>query len=110
MNKKFTLTFSIVLLTALMVCSGLNSIFPNVTLTAPAAAPLATLPSSTAPGLTASQGTLTNIYTTYSPGVVTIQTATGLGSGWVYNGSGIIVTNAHVVGTCLLYTSPSPRD
>ena len=99
MNKKFTLTFSIVLLTALMGCSGLNAIFPNVATTAPAAAPLATLPSSTASGLTASQGTLTNIYTTYSPGVVTIQTATGLGSGWVYNGSGIIVTNAHVVGT-----------
>jgi len=100
MNKKFTLTFSIVLLTALMGCSGLNAIFPNVATTAPStAAPLATLPSSTAPGLTASQGTLTNIYTTYSPGVVTIQTATGLGSGWVYNGSGIIVTNAHVVGT-----------
>jgi 2-alkenal reductase len=99
MNKKFTLTFSIVLLTALMGCSGLNAIFPNVVATAPAAAPLATLPSSSAPGLPASQSSLTNIYTTYSPGVVTIQTATGLGSGWVYNGSGIIVTNAHVVGT-----------
>jgi 2-alkenal reductase len=31
--------------------------------------------------------------------VVTIQTSTGLGSGWVYNSDGVIVTNAHVVGT-----------
>ena len=99
MHKKFTLTFSIVLLTALMGCSAVNAIFPNAVATAPAAAPLATLPSSAAPDLTASQGTLTNIYSTYSPGVVTVQTATGLGSGWVYNASGIIVTNAHVVGT-----------
>jgi 2-alkenal reductase len=81
-----------------MGCSAVNAIFP-ATATAPAAAPLATLPSSTAPDLSAAQGTLTNIYQTYSPGVVTIQTTTGLGSGWVYNGDGVIVTNAHVVGT-----------
>ena len=100
MNRKITLAFSIVLLTALMGCSLTNAIFPvaNAT-TAPAAAPLATLPSSSAPDLVSSQSILTNIYQTYSPGVVTIQTATGLGSGWVYSGDGIIVTNDHVVGT-----------
>ncbi len=98
MNKKFTLTFSIIILTALMGCSAMNAIFPAIN-AAPTAAPLTTISSSTSPDLAASQGILTNIYQTYSPGVVTIQTPTGLGSGWVYNGSGIIVTNAHVVET-----------
>ncbi len=99
MNKKITLAFSVVVLTALMGCSALNGVFPTVTAVPPAAAPLPTQPSSAAPDLTASSGTLANIYSTYSPGVVTIQTSTGLGSGWVYNADGIIVTNAHVVGT-----------
>jgi 2-alkenal reductase len=33
------------------------------------------------------------------PGVVTVQTTSGLGTGWVYSTDGYIVTNAHVVGT-----------
>jgi S1-C subfamily serine protease len=99
-NKKLTLSVSIVLLTALMGCSALNAVFPP-TPAAPSAAPLPTLASasSSAPSSSNSQSILTNIYQTYSPGVVTIQTTTGLGSGWVYNSDGIIVTNAHVVGT-----------
>jgi S1-C subfamily serine protease len=99
MNKKLTLAVSIVFLTALMGCSALNVIFPTATVAAPTAAPLTTISSSSAPNPSSNQGALTNIYQTYSPGVVTIQTPTGLGSGWVYNGDGIIVTNAHVVGT-----------
>ncbi len=98
MQKKLTLSVSIVLLTALMGCSALNAVFPP-TAAAPTAAPLSTLPSSSAPAASGSQSTLATIYQTYSPGVVTIQTSTGLGSGWVYNGDGVIVTNAHVVGT-----------
>ncbi len=58
-----------------------------------------TLSVSSAPDLTSSQGQLTSIYQQFSPGVVTVQTASGLGSGWVYNGDGVIVTNDHVVGT-----------
>ena len=34
-----------------------------------------------------------------SPSIVVIETATGLGSGIVYDNNGDIVTNAHVVGT-----------
>jgi S1-C subfamily serine protease len=39
-----------------------------------------------------------DVVTQVSPSVVLIQTASGLGSGVVYDGSGDIVTNAHVVG------------
>ncbi len=39
------------------------------------------------------------LYQAVNPGVVTVQTSTGLGSGWVYSSDGYIVTNAHVVGT-----------
>jgi 2-alkenal reductase len=49
--------------------------------------------------LTTQQGRLEAIYQQYSPGVVTVVTTTGLGSGWVYNSDGIIVTNNHVVDT-----------
>ena len=43
------------------------------------------------------QDTLVAIYERVSPSVVTIKTSTGLGSGWVYNSDGYIVTNNHVV-------------
>jgi 2-alkenal reductase len=39
------------------------------------------------------------IYQQFSPGVVSIRTTIAEGSGWVYNGDGIIITNNHVVGT-----------
>lgn len=42
-----------------------------------------------------------------SPSIVLIQTAAGLGSGIVYDGSGDIVTNAHVVGDATQFTVTS---
>jgi 2-alkenal reductase len=45
------------------------------------------------------QDKLVSIYQAVLPGVVTVQTTNDLGSGIVYNSDGIIVTNAHVVGS-----------
>ena len=96
MNKRVTLAFIVVLLAVSMVACQVASFFPTST---PATVP--TLPVSVAttdPSL--QDNRLITIYKQYSPGVVMILTSTGdLGSGWVYNGDGYIVTNNHVVGT-----------
>lgn len=44
------------------------------------------------------------------PSVVQITTASGLGSGIVYDGKGDIVTNAHVVGTASTFTVTLPNS
>lgn len=74
---------------------------PGVTpLSAPEAAPspqaIATLPPVSAnPALM--DGSLTALYQRVIPGVVSIRTDTGQGSGFVYDAQGHIVTNQHVV-------------
>jgi putative serine protease PepD len=45
------------------------------------------------------QSTMVSIIKQVTPSVVVIETASGLGSGIIYNAAGDIVTNAHVVGT-----------
>jgi 2-alkenal reductase len=43
------------------------------------------------------QDILVNLYQRVSPSIVAIQTSSGLGSGFVYDGQGYVVTNFHVV-------------
>jgi 2-alkenal reductase len=97
MNKKVLISVVLVLLTVSMAC-GLTTIFPSA-LPVPTAVPLAPLSASNPLNSSTTQDRLTSIYKQFVLGVVTVQTTTGLGSGWVYNSDGIIVTNDHVVGT-----------
>jgi putative serine protease PepD len=50
------------------------------------------------------QNAIIRVVQAVSPSVVQIENAQGLGSGVVYDGSGNIVTNAHVVGTAKTFT------
>jgi S1-C subfamily serine protease len=95
MNKK-TLISAAVLLVLLASACQFSTFFPAA---APTVAAVPTLPVSTSPDLSTSQNQLIAIYQQFNPGVVTVKTTTGLGSGWVYSGDGMIVTNDHVVGT-----------
>jgi len=99
---------------ALAVCvgctSGGSSSAPAAT-TTPAAAD--TTPAAAAAGGVPLQQDYTNAIRRVLPSVVEIKTASGLGSGVVYDTAGHIVTNAHVVGTAtsfqvLLAGSASP--
>jgi serine protease Do len=53
---------------------------------------------SAAPG-SGGSGSIVGVVARLEPSVVTIQTSEGLGSGVVYRSDGVIVTNAHVVGS-----------
>jgi S1-C subfamily serine protease len=53
---------------------------------------------------TSLQNAYSAVYKNVSPSVVQIQTSEGLGSGIVFDNTGDIVTNAHVVGTAKTFT------
>lgn len=95
----------------LATCAGCTSGGSTTAATTPAAA--ATTPAAAAAGGVPLQQDYINTIRRVLPSVVEIKTASGLGSGVVYDTAGHIVTNAHVVGTAtsfqvLLAGSASP--
>ena len=97
MNKKVTLLVIVVVLMATLMACQLSGFIP--TTAAPTSISSSAQPASPAVNLADQQDKLISIYQAVNPGVVTIMTSDAMGSGWVYNSDGYIVTNAHVVGT-----------
>jgi putative serine protease PepD len=100
-----------VLAVVLATCAGCTSGGSTTAATTPTAA--ATTPAAAAAGGVPLQQDYVNTIRRVLPSVVEIKTASGLGSGVVYDTAGHIVTNAHVVGTAtsfqvLLAGSASP--
>ena len=63
-----------------------------------------TTAASSIPVAAALQNAFRTVYAKVSPSVVQIETSQGLGSGIVFDNTGDIVTNAHVVGTAKTFT------
>jgi 2-alkenal reductase len=100
MNKKVTLSVVVSVLTITMLACQYTSLVPTMAAPAPVQpATVAPVPVVPAGGSASQQTQLEAIYAAVLPGVVTVQTSSGLGSGIVYSTDGYIVTNAHVVGT-----------
>ena len=82
-------TLALALMAACAACTGGSTAAPGASAT----------PAATAGGSVALQQAYVNVIGRVRPSVVEITTASGLGSGVVYDTAGHIVTNAHVVGT-----------
>jgi S1-C subfamily serine protease len=105
LNKK--LLPAVIILTLSMVACQFSSrltengkaspVLPTLSAASPSVIPVLAVN----PNLTVDQDLLVRLYDTVSPGVVLIQqvgdTGSGLGSGFVYNTDGYVVTNYHVV-------------
>jgi len=98
MNKRVILSLVVVVLAASVLACQYSGLVPT---SAPLSTPTtsAALPTPKTVDLANQQDRLVALYQSVIPGVVTVQTSTGLGSGWVYSTDGYVVTNAHVVGT-----------
>jgi putative serine protease PepD len=84
----------------LAACSSSPGTGPTTAPSSSATANTSSPPAGGAPlSVKALQDTFTSVAKSVLPEVVQIKTDQGLGSGIVYDGSGDIVTNAHVVGT-----------
>jgi len=94
---------------ALVSCAACTSGGNATTTTTPAAAatsasaPAATSAAAPAPGAGSLQQEYISTIQKVLPSVVEIRTASGLGSGVVYDTAGHIVTNAHVVGSATTF-------
>ena len=108
MKNRVSLVVIGVILAATLVACQFSSMVPTGLLTTATPPPVSSVPSApAAPAAPVSSVPATNlvnqqdkfvaIYQQVSPSVVTILTSTGLGSGWVYDAQGDIVTNNHVV-------------
>jgi 2-alkenal reductase len=104
-NKKLFLAV-IVLSLSMVACqftskltggSTPGKVLPTLSVAAPSVIPVSNIN----PNLVADQDLLVRLYDAVSPGVVLIQqvgdTGSGLGSGFVFNADGYVVTNYHVV-------------
>ena len=95
MKKRVVLPVVLLVIMATLLACQFTSIIPTPVVNTD---PIPTLASNLQPvALADQQELLTTIYQQFSPGVVSIRTSTGQGSGWVFDGLGHIVTNNHVV-------------